>query len=214
VPRWGGPLGGGPLSDGPRKADLRKAELFRADLRGADLREADLRRASLNWADLRKADLREAVLSGADLSGAQLIKTDLHDAMLTGSRVYGVAVWDIKVNERTKQQNLIVTDVGKPVITVDNIKVAQFIYLLLNNQEIRDVIDTITSKGVLILGRFSEERKPVLDALRDALRNKGFLPIVFDFECPKEHDFTETVKVLAGLSCFVIVDITNPRSEV
>jgi hypothetical protein len=65
---------------------------------------------------------------------------------------------------------------------------------------------------VLILGRFSEERKPVLDALRDALRNKGFLPIVFDFECPKERDFTETVKVLAGLSCFVIVDITNPRS--
>jgi hypothetical protein len=121
-------------------------------------------------------------------------------------------VWNIKVSERTKQQNLIITDPDEPVVTVDNIKVAQFIYLLLNNQEIRDVIDTITSKSVLILGRFSEERKRVLDSLRDALRNKGFLPIVFDFERPQGRDFTETVKVLAGMSCFVIADITKPRS--
>jgi hypothetical protein len=123
-----------------------------------------------------------------------------------------VSVWNIKMNERTKQQNLIITDHGEPDVTVDNIKVAQFIYLLLNNQEIRDVIDTITSKAVLILGRFSKERKPVLDALRDALRNKGFLPIVFDFERPQGRDFTETIKVLAGMCCFVIADITNPRS--
>jgi hypothetical protein len=123
-----------------------------------------------------------------------------------------VSVWDTEVDESTKQQNLVVTNDGQPVITVDNIKVAQFIYLLLNNQEIRDVIDTITSKAVLILGRFSDDRKPILNALRDALRNKGFLPIVFDFERPTERDFTETVKVLAGLSCFVIVDLTKPRS--
>src|SRR6202035_1050552 len=43
-------------------------------------------------------------------------------------------------------------------------------------------------------------------------RDKGFLPIVFDFERPKGRDFTETIKTLAGMSCFVIADITNPRS--
>ena len=90
-------------------------------------------------------------------------------------------MWDIKVDDRTKQQNLIITDSDEPVITVDNIKVAQFIYLLLNNQEIRDVIDTITSKAVLILGRFSDERKPILDAIRDELRKHNYLPIMFDF---------------------------------
>ena len=36
---------------------------------------------------------------------------------------------------------------------------------MLHNQKIRDVIDTITSKAVLILGRFTDERKAVLDAL-------------------------------------------------
>ena len=80
----------------------------------------------------------------------------LGNAILTESRVYGASVWNIKVDEHTKQQNLIITDTSRdePVITVDNIKVAQFIYLLLNNQEIREVIDTIASKAVLIVGRF------------------------------------------------------------
>jgi hypothetical protein len=30
---------------------------------------------------------------------------------------------------------------------------------MLNNEKIRDVIDTVTSKAVLILGRFTDERK-------------------------------------------------------
>jgi hypothetical protein len=190
-----------------QRADLSGANLFAAYLIGADLREAVLHGANLGRAVLSGADL-----SGAKLGGAQLIRTDLCDAILTGSSVYGVSVWDIKVNGHTKQQNLIITGRGEPIITVDNIKVAQFIYLLLNNQEIREVIDTITSKGVLILGRFSEERKSVLDALRNALRSRCFLPIVFDFERPTGRDFTETIMTLAGLSCFVIADITNPKS--
>jgi hypothetical protein len=208
-------------------ADLCWADLYKADLCGADLcgahfrgtycREAHftgahLRGADLTGADFYKADLRGVDLYQAHLIGARLIKTDLRDATLTGSSVHGASVWGIKVNEETQQQNLIITDPDEPVITVDNLKVAQFIYLLLNHEEIRGVIDTITSKGVLILGRFSEERKPVLEALRDALRDKGFLPIVFDFERPQGRDFTETVKVLAGMSCFVIVDISGPRS--
>lgn len=55
---------------------------------------------------------------------------------------------------------------------MDNIEVAQFVFLILNNAKIRSVIDTITSKVVLILGRFSSKRKPVLDALRSQLRER------------------------------------------
>jgi hypothetical protein len=36
--------------------------------------------------------------------------------------------------------------------------------------------------------------------------------MVFNFDKPKTKDFTETVRLLCGLSKFVIVDITNPRS--
>jgi hypothetical protein len=69
----------------------------------------------------------------------------------------------------------------KPEITTDDIEVAQFLYLLIHNEKLRKVIDTITTKVVLILGRFSEERKVVLDAVRDALRTRDLLPVIFDF---------------------------------
>jgi hypothetical protein len=133
------------------------------------------------------------------------------DADLTGCRVYGVSAWGLKL-ERTKQENLVITRWDEPAITVDNIEVAQFIYLLLHNQKIRDVVDTITSKAVLILGRFTDGRIAILERLREELRKRNFLPIVFNFDKPESTDFTETVRLLAGMSRFVIADITKPKS--
>jgi hypothetical protein len=100
----------------------------------------------------------------------------------------------------------------EPQITVDNIEVAQFIYLLLHNEKIRDVIDSITSKAVLILSRFTAERKAVLDALREKLRKCDYLPILFDFELPKRQNITETVTLLARMARFIIADLTDPSS--
>jgi hypothetical protein len=45
---------------------------------------------------------------------------------------------------------LVITPQNEPEITVDNIEVAQFVYLLLHNEKIRDVIDTIGKKGVRV----------------------------------------------------------------
>jgi len=114
--------------------------------------------------------------------------------------------------ERAKQENLVITPSDEPVITVDNLKIAQFTYLLLNNREIRDVIDTVAKKAVLILGRFTTERKAVLDGLRDALRTQGYLPILFDFDKPASRDLTETISTLAHLARFVIADLTDAKS--
>jgi hypothetical protein len=106
----------------------------------------------------------------------------------------------------------VITPLGEPEVTVDNIEVAQFIYLLLHSEKIRDAIDTIGKKGVLLLGRFTEGRIAILERLRDELRKRDFLPLVFNFDKPETKNFTETVRVLAGMSRFVIADITNPRS--
>jgi hypothetical protein len=66
---------------------------------------------------------------------------------------------------------------------------------------------------VLLLGRFTEGRIEVLERLRYELRQRGYLPIVFNFEKPEIKDFTETVRLLAGMSKFVIADITSPKSS-
>ena len=190
------------------KANLYQARISFASLRGANLSEANLTSANLNRADLTGADLRRATLTQATLIGASV-----DAAKVSESKVYGVNVWDL-VGEFGEQEDLIVTRSDQPIITVDSIKIAQFIYLILNNEEIQNAINTFTSKLVLILGRFSPpERKKILDGLRIKLREFDLLPIVFDFERPTDKDFTETVKTLAGLSYFVIADVTNPKSS-
>jgi hypothetical protein len=193
-------------------ANLSGADLHEANLSGADLHEADLSGANLSEANLSGADLSRADLSDADLRHSALVKTILTGTTLTGCSIYGISAWSLKL-EGTIQQDLNVSDLEEPAVMVDNLEVAQFVYLLLNNEKIRDIIDTIGEKGVLILGRFTEERKAVLDAIRDQLRELGFVPMMFDFARPTQQDFDETIKTLAGLSRFIIADITNPKSS-
>jgi hypothetical protein len=198
-----------------RKAHLGGAHLSAAHLSNANFNEADLREANLTGANLRGAnlvgaDLRGAILREADLVRAILVGTNLEGANLTASRVYGISAWDVRL-EGAIQSKLVITPREETPIQVDNLEVAQFIYLLLSRQKLRDVITTIGEKAVLILGRFTE-RKELLDRMADKLRLLGYIPMIFDFDRPTDRDLTETVKILAGLSRFVIADITNPRS--
>src|SRR5207302_140990 len=158
-----------------------------------------------------EANLRGANLQGANLNEALLIRTNLQYANLSGCSIHGVSVWNARLEGAT-QLSLIITGADEPVITVDSLEVAQFIYLLLNNAKIRQVIDTITCKVVLILGRFTQERKSVLDALRGVLRQHNYSPIVFDFDKPESQTMIETISTLAHLPRFIIVDLTDPRS--
>jgi hypothetical protein len=139
----------------------------------------------------------------------------MRKATLTGCSIYGISVWNVKLGGAT-QHSLVITPPpqgepwDEPTITVDNLEVAQFIYLLLNNPKIRDVIDTIAKKAVLILGRFTPERKAILEAIRTALRLEGYVPILFDFQKPESQDLTGTVSTLANISRFIIADLTDP----
>ncbi len=191
--------------------NLKKARLHYADLRSANLMGANLKGADLLGANLQNTILSDANLQKANLTGAILINTDLRRANLCECRIYGISVWNAELSE-AEQSNLIITRPNEPEITVDNIEVAQFVYLLLNNQKIRNVIDTIAKKVVLILGRFSPERKIILDTIRDRLRYHDFLPIMFDFDKPTTRDLSETVRTLAHLSRFIIADISDPSS--
>src|SRR5205823_9318442 len=138
-------------------------------------------------------------------------ETNCTKATLTDCIVYGVSTWYVELQE-AEQNNLVITDISQPTVTVDNLEMAQFVYLLLHNEKIRDVIDTITSKVVLILGRFTPERKVVLDTIREELRKRDYSPVVFDFERPVSKDLTGTVQTLANMARFVVVDLTDPSS--
>ena len=179
-------------------ANLSGAYLIGAILSGANLRDVNLSGAKLIGAILIGADLTSADLADADLSRSLLVETDFTNATITGCRIYGASAWNVTL-VGTVQDNLVITKEGEPVVTVDNLEVGQFIYLMLNNTKIRNVIDTIGKKGVLILGRFTEARKAVLDALKARLRHFDLVPMVFDWDKPTRRDLTETVQLLANM---------------
>jgi len=204
------------------EANLSDASLIGCDFRGFGERGPDFRRANLS-----KTNLTSAILANSNLERAILVETVLDGANISEAFVYGVSAWnistvnliqrDLRITPLSEIERILPNDPSfsdPSRITVDNLEVAQFIYLILNNQKIRDVINTITSKAVLILGRFTPpERKVILIAIKEKLRQMNFLPIVFDFEKPTDRDFTETLMTLTGMSLFVIADITNPKSS-
>ena len=191
-------------------ANLSEAQLGWADLSYANLSRADLRGASLDEADLVHTNLFAANLDGATLVFACVVEANFEKANLSNCRIYGSSAWGLKLSGAI-QTNLIITSLTEPR-TVDDFEIAQFIYLLVNNEKIRDVIDTVARKIVLIPGRFTPERKVVLDAIREELRKRDYLPVLFDFDKPATRDITETMRILAHLSRFIIVDISDPSS--
>ncbi|MCP3960341.1 MAG: pentapeptide repeat-containing protein [bacterium] len=200
-----------------RRANLHRARLAKAQLGGCIFTEADLTFATLTHTDLCEASLLHTRLERADLTGASLAKAnmvaaDLSGATLTGAWVYGCSAWDVVTDDATRQDGLIIRGPQQAAITVENLEIAQFIYLLLHNEKIRHVIDTVTSKVVLILGRFTAERKAVLEALREELLRHDFAPVLFDFDKPAGKDLTGTVETLARMARFIIADLTDPRS--
>jgi uncharacterized protein YjbI with pentapeptide repeats len=203
-----------------RRADLRgthfeHAYLSRALFTGADMRGTFLEGSLLPGADLAYADMRGAQLQGANLSRTTMVETNLEGANLNNCKVYGASVWAVKLDKSTQQRNLLITppyEENVHQITVDSLEVAQFIYLLLENRNLRNVIDTISSKVVLILGRFTSPHKAILDVIRDRLRDENLTPVIFDFKGPSTKTVSATVTTLAHMAKFIIADITEPKS--
>jgi uncharacterized protein YjbI with pentapeptide repeats len=199
------------------RSNLTKANLSETDCQMVEFAEAKLANANLSLSNFDTGEFRDADLTNADLHGSILANASLLRAVVEGANfkdcyVYGISAWDLVGTPRF-QKDLIITPPTEPVITVDDLEVAQFVYLVYNNKKIRNFMNAFTEKNVLILGRFTPpERKAVLDGLREKLRTVDLVPIVFDFDAPEDKDYTETVQTLTGMSMFVIVDVTNPKS--
>lgn len=177
-----------------------------ANLDNAIIENSTFDEAVLNRTNLHNTNLRNSVIRSTDLSYCLFVKTDLTKTKIVNSKVYGISVWDLKTDKETIGIDLIIRE--KPLITVGDIEIAQFIYLILNNEKIPNLITTMRTKVVLILGSFDDQSKPILEKIKELLPKHDLIPIVFDFNPPLEQRYIETVKTLALLSKFVIVDLS------
>ena len=84
----------------------------------------------------------------------------------------------------------------------------------LDGEGVSRMLSDIAGRSVLILGRFTAQRKAILDALRKALATppRQYVPIVFDFERPHDRTLIGSILLYASVSRFVIADLSDPKS--
>jgi hypothetical protein len=84
----------------------------------------------------------------------------------------------------------------------------------LDGMNFGEILSRTVERRVLILGRFSARRLPVLQAIKDRLaeHKNGYLPELFTFKRPDSRDLVESIVGFATMSRFVIADLSEPRS--
>ena len=195
----------------------------------AHFEEGDFSRADFTGAGFRNTRFNKTVLTGANFDGATFVNCNLNRVNLVGASfrvkeitetvVYGIAAWDLQTSDDMKQSKLVIertyqlySDLiqdGKVPLMVDDIELAQFVYYLSNHKKIRDALNILNDKGVLLLGRFKGGGLERLYSIRERLQSKGYMAMIFDFERPDNLSLTETVVTMAGLSKFVVVDLSG-----
>ena len=200
------------------KADLSQANLNGANLSKADLSQANLTGAKLSKADLSGANLREANFSGAYLGGANLSGADLSRAFLSGALLYKANLRDANLTSaKLSKADLSQADfTGAKLIEAD-LSQADLTESQLSKADLTqaNLIGAITSKLVLILGRFTHERSGILDAIREELRKRDYMLVTFDFEKLADKDDKDAEEMFFGLletARFVIAGLTEPSS--
>ena len=192
-------------------ANLTGANFSHAKLVGAFLTEADLTATRFDGADLSDVDLERAILDGTSLLGTTLRRAIVSGAFIrrvqtdknTDQRSLGLDVYVLW--ERRMGNAIEFTD-------TDDIRLAQFHDVVEEHGSIASLITACSERVVLILGRFTPQRKRVLDKLAEALTKRGKVPVIYDFPSPKDREISDTVRFIAGMSQFIVVDLTDALS--
>ncbi|GAB3274234.1 pentapeptide repeat-containing protein [Parahaliea aestuarii] len=196
---------------------------------GAHFEEGDFSRADFSGAEFRDTRFNKTIFTGACFEGASFVNCNLNRVNLVGANfrverivetvVYGIAAWDMEVAEQTEQSRLVIEKTyelyteliagGTIPLMVDDIELAQFVYYLSNHRKMRDTLNILNDRGVLLLGRFQNGGLERLYLVRDWFQKQGYMAMIFDFARPDNLSLTETVVTMAGLSKFVVVDLSG-----
>ena len=117
--------------------------------------------------------------------------------------------WEVNLTE-AKQIGLVISHPDQPIITVDDLEVAQFHLPVTESSENPKRHQLGDAKGCVDpWGIWKWWPRSFAIDCRQA-QELSYLPIIFDFDRPEGRDYTERVKTLVGLSRFVIVELSGP----
>ena len=203
--------------------------LRNAVFEGSHFEEGDFSRADFRGATFRSTKFNKTILTGANLDGATFVNCNLNRVNLVGASfcvneitetvVYGITAWDLVTSDEMKQSRLVIEKTydlysdliqqGKIPMMVDDIELAQFVYYLNDHKKMRDTLNILNDKGVLLLGRFKDGGLERLYSIREWLQSRGYMAMIFDFARPDNLSRTETVITMAGLCKFIFADLSG-----
>ena len=200
-----------------------------AQITGCHFEEGDFSRANFSGTTFIDTKFNKTILTDANFFGATFINCNLNRVNLVNANfclkeiretiVYGISAWDMETSPDMKQSRLVIeksyelySDIiasGRIPMMVDDIEIAQFVHYLSKHKNMRNLLNGLNSKGVLLLGQFKDGGLERLYKLIDWLKVKNYMPMLFDFDRPGSLDYTETVLTMAGLSKFIIADLSG-----
>lgn len=193
-----------------QNCQFESTSLLNADLSQADFENCSFTGANLSKTLLFESNFKQCTLVNCNLMWSRIIETSFINSTITKCRVFGASIWNVTL-ENTTQEELVITKRQELEISVGSLEIAQFLYLMVNNRNIKNIIETLTSKIVLILGRFTDQRKSVLQGVKVRLVELGYVPVIFDFKKPENTDHMEPVLLIAQLARFVLADFSDPK---
>ena len=125
------------------------------------------------------------------------------DAVLAGFYGEGVRV-----------SNLSLTPADEAGLLVDDLEMVQLMEALLMKSRWHDLFAARSLRLVLVLGSFAGWRRDHLDALREVLRRRDYVPVVVDLENRVGRKLREGIGNLAHLARFMIADLAGSREFV
>lgn len=167
-----------------------------------------IKESNFDGVDFSNSEITNSEILNSNLKRTKFINTTITNCHLEDCNIYGASIWNLTTSN-TLQKDLLITDSGEQHIYIDDMDLANYIFLVRNDSNLTKIINASTSKFVLILGRFSEPRKSILESIKNNIRAYQYLPILFDFKKPDGRTLTETIGILAKLSRFIIADITS-----
>ena len=191
------------------------------DFSSADFSDVEFKNVRFNKTIMTNSCFRGARFENCNLNRINISGSDFDVNEIRDTVVYGLSAWDVTIGATAQQSNLIIENTydlpselyqrGAASMSVDDIEVAQFVYMITNSHRLRSTLQAMNEKTVLLLGPFAQDNGlQRLHELRDALQKHGYIAMVFDFSRPDALNLTETVTVLAGLAKAVIADLRGP----
>lgn len=203
-----------------RDATIENTIFEEGDFSRADFSGTTFRDTRFNKTILTGASFQQATFINCNLNRVNLVEADFRVREITETVVYGISAWDLQTSDEMRQSKLVIEktyefysdliDNGVVPMMVDDIELAQFVYYLSNHKKMRDTLNVLNEKGVLLLGSFRGGGLERLYGLREWFHARGYMAMIFDFARPDNLSLTETVVTMAGLSKFIVVDLTGP----